>query len=165
MVLRVLKLWGNILLFLSLFILLHDLLNSLPMFTVLRRFSIWLTMIGEQIILRCKSVHYTKDFYLFFPHSRQTQSLIAQSSVYFMLLGAVIAASDDLTFNWFGYIFLLINNFCTAAQGIVIKQKLVNKVKRGTKFTSPRWIKQQENIRIVLSYSFLGIQSEWFTIL
>ena len=97
------------------------------MFTVLRRFSIWLTMIGEQIILRCKSVHYTRDFYLF-SRSRQTQSLIAQSSVYFMLLGAVIAASDDLTFNWFGYIFLLINNFCTAAQGIVIKQKLVNKV-------------------------------------
>lgn len=46
-----------------------------------------------------------------------------------MLLGAMIAASDDLTFNWFGYIFLLMNNFCTAAQGIVIKQKLVNKVK------------------------------------
>jgi solute carrier family 35 protein len=47
-----------------------------------------------------------------------------------MLVGATIAASDDLSFNWFGYVFLLINNFCTAAQGVVIKQKLVNKVKR-----------------------------------
>jgi hypothetical protein len=47
-----------------------------------------------------------------------------------MLVGAMIAASDDLTFNWFGYIFLLINNICTAAQGIIIKQKLVNKVNR-----------------------------------
>ncbi|CAF4618527.1 unnamed protein product, partial [Rotaria sp. Silwood2] len=83
---------------------------SLPMFTVLRRFSIWLTMIGEQLILR------------------QTQSLLAQASVYLMLIGAIIAASDDLSFNWFGYIFLIGNNICTAAQGIVVKQKLVNKV-------------------------------------
>ncbi|CAF3889252.1 unnamed protein product [Rotaria sordida] len=82
---------------------------SLPMFTVLRRFSIWLTMIGEQLILR------------------QTQSLIAQASVYLMLIGAMIAASDDLTFNWSGYVFLIMNNLCTAAQGIVIKQKLINK--------------------------------------
>ncbi|CAF3588528.1 unnamed protein product [Rotaria sp. Silwood1] len=82
---------------------------SLPMFTVLRRFSIWLTMIGEQIILR------------------QTQSVTAQASVYLMLVGAMIAASDDLTFNWFGYVFLIMNNLCTAAQGIVTKQKLINK--------------------------------------
>jgi hypothetical protein len=46
-----------------------------------------------------------------------------------MLFGAMIAASDDLTFTWFGYIYLLMNNFCTAAQGVVMKQKLVNKVK------------------------------------
>jgi len=99
------------------------------MFTVLRRFSIWLTMIGEQIILRYKSSVYliSIDFLFFF--IRQTQSLIAQSSVYLMLIGAMIAASDDLTFNWFGYVFLLMNNLCTAAQGVVIKQKLVNKVK------------------------------------
>lgn len=52
----------------------------------------------------------------------------AQASVYLMLFGAVIAASDDLTFNWFGYTFLILNNISTAAQGIVIKRKLVNKV-------------------------------------
>jgi len=100
------------------------------MFTVLRRFSIWLTMIGEQIILRYKNFFlYLFNFNKFFLFTRQTQSLIAQSSVYLMLVGAMIAASDDLTFNWFGYVFLLMNNFCTAAQGVVIKQKLVNKVK------------------------------------
>jgi solute carrier family 35 protein len=53
-----------------------------------------------------------------------------------MLVGAVIAASDDLTFNWFGYFFLLINNICTAAQGVVIKQKLVNKVKIKLRFST-----------------------------
>lgn len=45
-----------------------------------------------------------------------------------MVIGALIASGDDLTFNWFGYTFLTINNFCTTAQGVVIKQKLVNKV-------------------------------------
>lgn len=53
-----------------------------------------------------------------------------------MLVGAMIAASDDLTFNWFGYVFLLINNICTAAQGVVIKQKLVNKVKIKLRFST-----------------------------
>jgi solute carrier family 35 protein len=100
---------------------------SLPMFTVLRRFSIWLTMIGEQLILRY--INSYTYFIRFFFFTRQTQSIVAQASVYLMLLGAVIAASDDLTFNWFGYSFLIINNICTAAQGVVIKQKLVNKVK------------------------------------
>jgi solute carrier family 35 protein len=104
------------------------------MFTVLRRFSIWLTMIGEQIILRYRiSVDWIENIFLL---TRQTQSLIAQSSVYLMLVGAMIAASDDLTFNWFGYVFLLMNNFCTAAQGVVIKQKLVNKVKFKNTFSS-----------------------------
>ncbi len=46
-----------------------------------------------------------------------------------MVIGALIASGDDLTFNWFGYTFLTVNNLCTAAQGVVIKQKLVNKVK------------------------------------
>ncbi len=59
---------------------------------------------------------------------REKQPLIAQASVYLMVIGALIASGDDLTFNWFGYLFLTINNFCTTAQGVVIKQKLVNKV-------------------------------------
>jgi hypothetical protein len=46
-----------------------------------------------------------------------------------MLLGSLIAASDDMTYNWFGYMFLLFNNLCTAAQNITIKRKLINKVK------------------------------------
>jgi len=45
-----------------------------------------------------------------------------------MIIGALIASGDDLTFNWFGYTFLSINNLCTTAQGVFMKQKLVNKV-------------------------------------
>ena len=45
-----------------------------------------------------------------------------------MIIGALIASGDDLTFNWFGYTFLTVNNLSTTAQGIVMKQKLVNKV-------------------------------------
>ena len=55
--------------------------------------------------------------------------MITQTSVYLMIVGAMIAASDDLAFNWFGYVFLMINNLCTAAQSVVIKQKLINKVR------------------------------------
>lgn len=80
------------------------------MFTVLRRFSIWMTMIAEQIFLGIK------------------QPIISQASVYLMVLGAIIAAGDDLTFNLFGYAFLTGNNICTAAQGVVMKEKLVNRV-------------------------------------
>ena len=69
---------------------------------------------------------------LYFSFERQTESLTVQASVYLMLFGAMIAASDDLTFNWFGYSFIIINNFCTAAQTILIKQKLMHKVKNRT---------------------------------
>ncbi|CAM4798632.1 unnamed protein product [Rotaria magnacalcarata] len=82
---------------------------SLPMFTALRRFSIWMTMLGEQYILK------------------QKQSLTAEISVYLMVIGALIASGDDLMFNWFGYIFITVNNFSTTAQGVIIKQKLVNR--------------------------------------
>jgi hypothetical protein len=45
-----------------------------------------------------------------------------------MIVGALIASGDDLTFNWFGYTFLTINNLATAVLGVVIKQKLIDKV-------------------------------------
>jgi hypothetical protein len=59
---------------------------------------------------------------------REKQPFISQASVYLMVIGALIASGDDLTFNWFGYTFLTINNLATAALGVVIKQKLINKV-------------------------------------
>ena len=62
--------------------------------------------------------------------SRERPSSIVQGSVYLMVIGALIASSDDLTFNSFGYFFLTMNNLLTAAQGVVMKKKLVNKVKQ-----------------------------------
>lgn len=73
----------------------------LPMFTALRRFSILITMLLEFKILGVKP------------------SLAVQLSVWSMIGGAILAASDDLSFTFEGYSYVMLANIITAAYGVV----------------------------------------------
>ncbi|XP_054162363.1 UDP-N-acetylglucosamine/UDP-glucose/GDP-mannose transporter-like [Oppia nitens] len=79
---------------------------SLPMFTVLRRFTILMTLIGEYYVLNV------------------VQSNTIVMTVIAMVGGAIIAASNDMAFDAKGYAFVLGNDVFTAANGVYIKQKL-----------------------------------------
>lgn len=82
---------------------------SLPMFTALRRFSILMTMILELYLLGIKP------------------SFSVQFSVYMMILGAIVAAMNDLAFTVRGYVFITLNNVFTATNGVYLKKKLDSK--------------------------------------
>uniref|UniRef100_A0A8C5BYP0 Solute carrier family 35 member D2 n=2 Tax=Gadus morhua TaxID=8049 RepID=A0A8C5BYP0_GADMO len=79
---------------------------SLPMFTVLRKFTILITMIMEVFVLR-------KTF---------SQNLVY--SVVAIVVGTLIAASSDLAFDIEAYTFILLNDFFTAANNVYTKKKL-----------------------------------------
>ncbi|CAM4564371.1 unnamed protein product [Caretta caretta] len=79
---------------------------SLPMFTVLRKFTIPLTLLLEIIILG----------------KRYSLGIIV--SVFAIVLGAFIAAGSDLSFTLEGYTFVLLNDIFTAANGVYTKQKM-----------------------------------------
>ncbi|XP_071750889.1 nucleotide sugar transporter SLC35D2 [Centroberyx gerrardi] len=79
---------------------------SLPMFTVLRKFTILMTMILEAYVLR-------KTF-----PKRLVYSVVA------IVLGAMFAASADLAFDVEGYTFILLNDAFTAASSVYTKKKL-----------------------------------------
>ncbi|KAM4745938.1 nucleotide sugar transporter SLC35D2 isoform 2-T2 [Anableps anableps] len=79
---------------------------SLPMFTVLRKFTILMTMILEAYLLR-------KTF---------PRRIIF--SVVTIVFGAMVAASSDLAFDMEAYTFILLNDAFTAATGVYTKKKL-----------------------------------------
>lgn len=79
---------------------------NLPMFTVLRRFSILMTMILEFFVFGIKPTFAIKV------------------SVFLMIFGSIVAAIYDLNFDVYGYFLILINNIFTAANGVYLKKKL-----------------------------------------
>jgi len=79
---------------------------SLPMLTVLRRFSVLMLLVGEYFFLNIRA------------------PMNVRVAVTLMILGAVVAAGNDLAFNLQGYLFVMVNNVCTAGTGIVTKKKL-----------------------------------------
>ncbi len=79
---------------------------SLPMFTVLRRFTIPMTMGLEWVLLGVVA------------------SAQVQLSVFLMVLGAFVAALSDLSFDAVGYTLILFNNVFTSLNGVVMKRTL-----------------------------------------
>lgn len=79
---------------------------SLPMFAALRRFSILMTMLLEIKILGIRP------------------NISVQVSVWSMIGGALLAASDDMSFNLQGYTYIMITNALTAANGVYVKKNL-----------------------------------------
>uniref|UniRef100_A0AAY4CYS7 Sugar phosphate transporter domain-containing protein n=1 Tax=Denticeps clupeoides TaxID=299321 RepID=A0AAY4CYS7_9TELE len=79
---------------------------SLPMFTVLRKFTILMTMVLESRILRKK-----------FP-----KRLVC--SVFAIVFGAAVAAGSDLAFDAEVYAIILLNDVFTACSGVYTKKKL-----------------------------------------
>ena len=77
---------------------------NLPMFTVLRRFSILMTMIGEYFVLS------------------YTPSCSVAVSVSLMICGAIVAALHDFSFDLYGYTMVLLNDLFTALNGVYLKK-------------------------------------------
>jgi len=126
---------------------------SLPMMTVLRRFSILMTMIGEFYILKVRP------------------STSIQMSVYLMIFGSLVAASNDLAFNLLGYTYVLLNDFFTAGNGVLMKKKLESKDlgKYGLMYYNslfmllPATIFAFQTGDLLRVYEFAGWSDHWFT--
>jgi len=79
---------------------------SIPMFTVLRRTNMVLTMILEYVLLN----------YRF--------SMRIVLAVTIMMIGSAVAAAGDLAFDARGYMLVFVNNLMTSFMGVVLRMKL-----------------------------------------
>ncbi|KHJ45399.1 putative UDP-sugar transporter sqv-7 [Trichuris suis] len=86
---------------------------NLPMFILLRRFSLIFTMIGERLFLGYRFERLTKV------------------SMALLVVGAAIAGLSDISFNAYAYLLVLFNNLMTSSSTVCTKMKL--DAKRATK--------------------------------
>lgn len=86
--------------------------------------SLNIIFLGRSIV--CRSVaHSTYEFNTFYSvEIRITASWPVQFSVYTMIFGAIVAASQDLAFSFSGYTYVSLNNILTASNGVYLKKKL-----------------------------------------
>lgn len=80
--------------------------TNLPMFTVLRRFTIIFVAVGQ--------------VYMF----KQYESTTVNGTLVMMIVGAVVAAYRDLSFDLMGYVYVTMNNVVTAVNTLYVKKKL-----------------------------------------
>jgi len=64
---------------------------------------------------------------LLLPHFSVKATFRVQASVYLMIFGSLVAASSDLAFDAVGYLYVLLNDVMTAANGVYVKKKLESK--------------------------------------
>nr|CDS32385.1 UDP glucuronic acid:UDP N acetylgalactosamine [Hymenolepis microstoma] len=79
---------------------------SLPLFSALRRISNFFILIGERYFFGKK------------------HTCLTHLSLCTMVAGAFVAVSGDINFDLVGYGFVFINNFSTAAKGLLTKSRL-----------------------------------------
>ncbi|RNF27404.1 UDP-glucuronic acid/UDP-N-acetylgalactosamine transporter [Trypanosoma conorhini] len=79
---------------------------NMPLFVLLRRLSIALTLLGEAVLLRYR-------------HDWETRAAVA-----LMIAGAVIATSLDVRAPLRGILFVLANDACTALNGVLTRRKM-----------------------------------------
>lgn len=79
---------------------------TIPMFTVLRRLGIVMTLVLELVVLDIKPTSLV---------------LVAVSQI---VVGSVIAGYEDLAFSLLGYVLILIYDFFGACEGVYVKKKL-----------------------------------------
>ena len=80
--------------------------TNLPMFTVLRRFTLIFVALGQM--------------YMF----KQYESVAVNGTLVMMIAGALVAAYRDLSFDLVGYLYITLNNVVTAVNTLYVKKKL-----------------------------------------
>lgn len=79
---------------------------SLPLFTALRRISNLFIMVGEHILLGTR------------------RNVQIHCSVVIMVIGAIVAAIGDITFDILGYTYIIINNLTTTGKALFTRSRL-----------------------------------------